>query len=133
MGINMAPIPETLLSVLWALLLYAALTVIQRFFLKRITILKQAPIALNMLFLLLSINLFLWQALSKLHTDAANWNRAALLFMSVYLAIRLLDFWVFELILPRQKKTPVPIVLRDICRWLLSTVALFVIIRSIFP
>ncbi len=129
----MAPIPETLLSVLWALLLYAALTVIQRFFLKRITILKQAPIALNILFLLLSINLFLWQALSKLHTDAANWNRAALLFMSVYLAIRLLDFWVFELILPRQKKIPVPIVLRDICRWLLSTVALFVIIRSIFP
>jgi small-conductance mechanosensitive channel/CRP-like cAMP-binding protein len=129
----MRPIPETLLSLLWALLLYAALTLLQRFFLKRVTILRHMPIALNILFLLLSVNLFLWKALSKLHADAANWNRAALLFMSVYLAIRLLDYWVFELILPRRKKTPVPIVLRDICRWLLSTVALFVIIRSLFP
>jgi len=129
----MPQLPETLMGLLWAVLLYAALTLAQRLFLKRIKILQQTPVALNVLFLLLAASLFLSKAIARLHADAPNWNRAALLFMAVYLSIRLLDHWIFELIMPRRKRAPVPIVLRDIGRWLLSTVALFVIIRTLFP
>ncbi len=129
----MDQIPTVVMHGLWAALLYAALTLVQRLFLRRIAVLKRSPVALNLLFLLLSANLFLWWALPDLDVEAAKWCRAALIFVSVYIAIRVLDHWIFDLILARRRRVPVPIVLRDICRWLLATVALFVIIRTLFP
>ncbi len=129
----MEQIPAIAMHILWAVLLYAALTLVQRLFLRRIAVLKRSPVALNLLFLLLSANLFLWWALPNLNADAIKWCRAALLFVSVYVTIRILDHWVFELILSRRRRVPIPIVLRDICRWLLATLALFIIIRTLFP
>jgi len=129
----MNQIPTVAFNIIAAVMLYAALTLAQRLFVKRIKILSYSPIALNVLFLLLSINLFLWKGLSQLHADAANWNRAALLFMVAYLLIRFIDYWIFDLILKKRSRAPIPVVLRDICRWILSTVALFIIVRTIFP
>jgi len=121
------------MNILLAVLLYALLTLIQQLFLRRIKVLKRSPIALNLLFLLLVINAFIAFALPDLNPDAVKWGQAALMFVSVYLGIRILDHWIFELILPRRRRAPVPIVLRDICRWILATLALFIIIRSLFP
>ncbi len=129
----MAGISALAMNLLWALLLYIGLTLIQRFFLKRIKVLQRSPIALNILFLLLPVNIFLWDTLAVLHEDAPFWSLAILLFFAVYLGIRFLDYWVFDLVLPQRRQVPVPVVLRDICRWLLSVIALFVIIRSLFP
>lgn len=116
-----------------AVMLYAALTLTQRLFTKRVRILQVSPIAINMLFLLLSVNIFLLKDLKIIHADAANWNRVALLFMVAYLLIRVLDYWIFDLILKKRSRAPIPVVLRDICRWILSTVALFMLIRTFFP
>lgn len=116
-----------------AVMLYAALTLAQRLFVKRVKILRSSPIALNILFLLLSLNLFLGEELALVHSDANSWNIAALLFMAAYLLIRVLDYWVFDIILKKRSRAPIPVVLRDICRWILSTVALFVIASTIFP
>ena len=129
---------QTLLHILWAVLLYAALAVTHRLLRKRIEILRRTTVSMNILFLLFSVDRFLREALLGVHPKEADWNaadvnQAAMLFMSVYLAMRLLDYWVFELIMPRRQRVPIPIVLRDICRWILSTIALFFIIRMFFP
>ena len=129
----MNQIPAIAFNIIAAFMLYVALTLAQRLFAKKVKILRSSPISLNILFLLLSVNLFLWKELSQLHSDAAKWNRAALLFMVAYLLIRIFDYWVFDLILKKRSRAPIPIVLRDICRWILSTVALFIIVRTIFP
>jgi len=129
----MNQIPAIVMNVMGAVMLYTALTLIQRLLIKRVKVLRYSPVALNILFLLFSVNLFLWDELSAMHEDAANWNIAALLFMVAYLSIRLIDYWVFELVVKSRSKAPIPVVLRDIFRWILSTVALFVIVRAIFP
>ncbi len=124
---------QPLLHILWAVLLYASLALTHRILRKRVVILSRTTIAMNILFLLLAVDLFLSEELSRLHTSAVDLNQVALRFMSVYLAMRLLDYYIFELILSRRQRAPVPIVLRDIGRWILSTVALFLIIRMYFP
>ncbi len=129
----MSGITALAMNLLWAALLYAALALAQRTLLRRIEVLKRSPIALNLLFLFFAINFFIWRQLPGLVTDAAKWCQAGLVFACAYLAIRILDYWVFESVLPKRKRVPVPVVLRDICRWLLATVALFVVIRGIFP
>jgi small-conductance mechanosensitive channel/CRP-like cAMP-binding protein len=129
----MNQIPSIVMNIAGAVILYTALTLIQRLLIKRVKVLRYSPVALNILFLLFSVNLFLWDELSVMHPDAANWNITALLFMVAYLAIRLIDYWVFDLVVKRRSKAPIPVVLRDIFRWVLSTAALFVIVRTIFP
>ncbi len=130
----MGEIPTVVMNILLAVLLYSALTLIQHFFLRRIIVLKRSPVALNFLFLLLVINAFITFTPTALNNnDAVKWCQAVLVFVAVYLGIRVLDHWIFELILPRRRRVPVPIVLRDIGRWVLATIALFVIIRRLFP
>jgi len=126
-------IPEIAFNIIGAVMLYAVLTLAQRIFVRKVRLLRFSPIALNILFLLLSLNLFLGEKLALVHSDATNWNTAALLFMAAYLLIRILDYVIFDLILKKRSRAPIPVVLRDICRWILSTVALFVIVRTIFP
>ena len=120
-------------NIIYAVLLYAALTLAQRFLGKRSKLLQFSPISLNIMFLLLSINLFLRDQLALVHADATRCNLAALLFMAAYLFIKIFDHWVFAVILKKRKRAPIPVVLRDISRWILTTVTLFVIVRTLFP
>ena len=122
----------TLLGLLWAALFYAGLTLLQRF-LNRARIFKQISTSLNLLFLFTALTLFLVEPLSRLHPYVVNSIWAAVLFFLVYIGIRLLDFLLLDLVVRWRKRTPVPIVLRDIGRWLFSLVALIFIIKVVFP
>jgi len=126
-------VPEIVMDAVWAGLLYMVLTLAQRLLMKRVKVLGYSPIALNMLFLLLSINIFLIRDLKEMYKDAANWNAAALLFFATYLLIRVVDYWFFDIVMKARRKTPVPVVIRDISRWVLSSLTLFIIVRTFFP
>jgi small-conductance mechanosensitive channel/CRP-like cAMP-binding protein len=122
----------TLLGLLWAALFYAGLTLLQRF-LNRARIFKQISTSLNLLFLFTAMTLFLAEPLGRLHPYVVSSIWAAVLFFLVYIGIRLLDVVLLDLVVRWRKRTPVPIVLRDIGRWLFSLVALIFIIKVVFP
>lgn len=116
-----------------ALFTYALLFLLYRLAGRRIKLLSGSPIAAHLFIMLLPLNLFLAQPLGLLYPKIPAILLAALIFMLVYLAIRLVDIWVFDVVLLRRKKAGIPIVVREICRWLLSAVALLIIIRTLFP
>ncbi len=122
----------TLLGLLWSALFYGGLTFIQKF-LNRLKIFKQISTSLNLLFLFSALNLFLAEPLGRLHPYVMSAIWAVVLFFLVYIGIRLLDVFLLDLVVRWRKRIPVPIVLRDIGRWLLSLVALILIIRVVFP
>lgn len=122
----------TLLGLLWAALFYAGLTLLQRF-LNRARIFKQISTSLNLLFLFSALNLFLAEPLGKLHPYVMSAIWAVVLFFLVYIGIRLLDFFLLDLVVRWRKRTPVPIVLRDVGRWILSLVALVFVVKLAFP
>src|SRR5512136_2823288 len=121
-----------LLGLLWAALFYAGLTLLQRF-LNRARIFKQISTSLNLLFLFSALNLFLAEPLGRLHPYVVNCIWAAVLFFLVYIGIGLLDFFLLYLLVRWRKRTPVPIVLRDVGRWFLSLVALVFVVKGVFP
>lgn len=121
-----------LLGLLWAVLFYGGLSFLQRF-LNRLKFFKLFSTSLNLLFLFLSLHLFLAEPLGRLHPYVQSIVWAAVLFFLVYIVIRLLDVLLLEVIVRWRKRAPVPIVLRDIGRWLLSLVILFLIIKVVFP
>ena len=129
----MEDLPILIMKAFEVAALYAVLSLAQRLLQKRIKVLSYSPIALNVLFLLISINLFLINTLAEFNASVLDWNMAALLFVSAYLGIKTMDFFFFDIFLRKRRKAPVPLVLRDIFRWVLSTLALFVVIRTIFP
>lgn len=116
-----------------ALLTGLLLAVLYRLLHRRSRLLGSSPIAMHVVFILLPLYLFLSEPLSRLHARIPLMLLAALLFMGVHLAIRLLDTWLFDLVISRNRSASVPVVVRDLVRWLLSAVALLVIIRSLFP
>jgi len=129
----MPAIPADALSSGLAAVSYALLFVLYRLLRRRIRLLNSSPIAIHLLMVLLPLNLFLSTTLARAYTRAPLLLLAALLFMCVHLGVRLADAWLFDFILARRKATTIPVVVRDICRWLLSAVALLMIIRALFP
>ncbi len=99
----------------------------------RAPVFARLSLGLHPLSVMVGANLFLASPLAALHADAINWVRVVLLFLSVYIGLRVLDFWIFEVMVPRRRDVPVPLVLRDIVRWVLTLVALLLIVRAIFP
>jgi len=122
----------TLLGLLWAALFYAGLTLLQRF-LNRARIFKQISTSLNLLFLFTALTLFLAEPLGRLHPYVVSSIWAAVLFFLVYIGIRLLDVVLLDLVVRWRKRTPVPMVLRNVGRWLLSLVALVFVVKLVFP
>ena len=122
----------TLLELLWTVLFYAGACFLQRF-LNRLKIFKQISTSLNLLALFAAMLLFLSEPLGRIHTYVASTVWATVLFFMVYIAIRLLDFFLLDLVVRWRKKRTVPIVLRDVGRWLLSLVALVFVVKLVFP
>jgi len=115
-----------------ALLFYAGLSLIQ-WVLGRAQVLRKSAVALNLGFLSLSILLFLSPYLDAIHIHLRNAVLAAFIFFSICVLLRLMDSLLFGLIFRLRRRKTVPVVLRDIGRWLVSLVALFLIIRIMFP
>ncbi len=129
----MPTIPTDVLNAGLAVVSYALLFVLYRLLRHRIRLLASSPIAMHLLIVLLPLNLLLSPILARVHARVPLVLLAALIYMCVHLAVRLADAWFFDFILARRKTVSVPVVVRDIFRWLLSAVALLVIIRSLFP
>jgi len=126
-------IPADALNAGLAVVSYALLFILFGVLRRRIRLLQRSPIAIHLMMVLLPLNLLLSPMLARVHPRVPLMLLAALIYMCVHLAVRLADVWFFDFILARRKTVSVPVVVRDIFRWLLSAVALLVIIRSLFP
>lgn len=115
-----------------ALLFYGGLSLIQRF-LNRAPALRKSSVALNLGFLSLSVLLFLSPYLDAIHSQLRKAVLVAFVFFCFCVLIHLLDSLLFGPISRLLQRKPVPVVLRDIGRWLVSLIALFLIIRMLFP
>jgi len=110
-----------------------AVFVVLRLLARKVPIIARLSLGLHLLATVMGILVFLPPALDLLHPDAVNWARIALLFLSLYAGLRLLDFWLFEIVVPRQHNVPVPLVLRDIVRWIIMLAVLLLTVRTVFP
>jgi len=117
----------------WFCVFCLAVFVILRLLARKVPIIARLSLGLHLLGTVMGMLMFLSPVLDLIHADAANWLRIALLFLSLYTGLRLLDFWLFEIVVPRQHNTPVPLVLRDIIRWIIMLAVLLLTVRTVFP
>lgn len=104
----------------------------QRFLPQR-AIFRSLSLQLNLLVFVLLALLILSPVLDQMNAIIRNAFKAAAAFLSLTLGLKLLDELFFDR-LPRWRNQPqVPLVLRDIGRWLLAVVGLFLIVRAFFP
>jgi small-conductance mechanosensitive channel len=124
--------PSYMLPVWFCLFCLAGLLFV-RFAASRVSILARLTIGLHLLVLTTGAHIFLHSFLGMLHADALSWVRITMLFLAIYIGLRLLDYWLFEIAVPRRRDKTVPLLLRDIVRWVLTLLALLAVVRAIFP
>jgi small-conductance mechanosensitive channel len=131
--------PTTLLNhplvdLLQALLLFGAFVLVLRLLRKRSMLVQRMPVALTSAGALFAAAIMAQETISRvIHPGASLALWAGLLYMSIYIGLRISDIVLFEIIIPKRRHVPIPVVLRDICRWTLSLAALFLSIRLFFP
>lgn len=113
-------------------LIYAAFTLLQRL-LRRVVLLRSVSLQINLLMLCLLLMFFLSPVLEQIHPNVLNGVIAAAAFLCTTVALKLVDAVAFDAVARWRRTTPVPLVVRDIGRWLLALVALFLIVRWHFP
>ena len=123
---------SVIIKIAFAVSAYAVLTMLQ-LALHRVRLVRQIFISLNLLFLTGVISFFLFDRLREVQPHAADGIRAAFLCLSAYVGIRLLDVWMFEVIIRRRRHRPIPVVVRDIIRWVIVAVSLFFILKMLYP
>lgn len=112
--------------------LYLAFCVCQVFFLRG-RLFKALAIWLNLAFLTFSVLLFLGARLEAWQPNILYAVGAAFIFFCLTVLLRVADALVFDHVLLWHGRRPVPVVLRDIGRWILTATAFFLIIRIMFP
>ncbi|MCE9616033.1 MAG: mechanosensitive ion channel family protein [Lentisphaerae bacterium] len=123
---------EVLTRVLGLLLVYAAFILLQRA-LRRFALLRSVSVQLNLLMLSLLLMLFLSPVLEQMHHHVLAGVLAAATFLGLAIALKLFDVVAFDAVARWRQTTPVPLVVRDIGRWLLNVAALVLVIRGYFP
>lgn len=110
------------------LLAYLVFSLFQRF-LARYTFFRSLGLALNVCVLYLTLRMFLhWGDIPlKPQTHAVLLSLGA--FLGFYLGLKVLEYLGFDLLLARNKKAQVPLLLRDIVRWLLAILVFFLILK----
>jgi len=111
---------------------YAAFMVLQRF-VNRVAVLRRASLSINLFVLSLLILLLLSPQLGELHVAILPGVIVAAIFLAITIALQFLDVVVFTWSARWQRTAPVPIVIRDIGRWLLGVLALVLLVRGFFP
>jgi len=119
---------DSILKPLLAVGVYAVLTVGQ-VGLRRVPSVHAMRRSLNVLFLLGVSHVFLGDTLGRAHPSLRIALQTAFLVMLAFVGIRLIDLLLFEMIPAHRKREPVPVVLRDMFKWLLWAVAAFLILR----
>lgn len=100
--------------------------------LRRRQFLRQSAVVFNLTFLFFSALVCIGPPVDGIphFRDAVM---AGFLFFGFCATIRILDAFLFEVVSRWRNRKPVPVVLRDILRWVVTLVALFFIIRIVFP
>jgi small-conductance mechanosensitive channel/CRP-like cAMP-binding protein len=125
--------PEMILGRILALCaVYLVFTVAQRF-LARSAVMRSIGLPFNLLVLTLLAILLLKPVLVRMHHDAGDALLAAAVFLAIVLALKLLDLLFLDLLPQWRRKPQVPLVLRDIGRWAVATLALILVVRGFFP
>lgn len=117
---------------LWAVVVYVALTAMQ-LAVRRVRLVNELRLPLNILFLLAATDIFCGETIKSSYPDFLKAIEVTLFALIAFIGIRLLDLFLFSFLVPRRTRKPVPVVLRDIVKWLLFAVAVFVILRMLFP
>lgn len=112
--------------------LYLALSLCQALLLRG-RLFKALAVWLNLAFLTFAILVVLGSRLETWQPSVFYAVGAAFIFFCLTILLRIADALVFDHILPWRGRRPVPIVLRDIGRWILTATAFFLIIRIVFP
>lgn len=123
---------EWLIAVFEVLAVYLPISVLQVLG-GRKGVCRRASGELNLAVLFGAIYYFLGHELAALHPALELVFKAAFLFLAAAVGLRLADWLLFESFSRRRQGRPVPVVLRDIARWLALAGILFLIIRMIFP
>ncbi len=114
------------------LALYAGFTVLQRS-LKRVTMLRRARLQINLLVLSLLFLLLLTPQLGQLPHHILTGVTVAAVFLTVSVGLQFLDIVAFDWTARWQRTPPMPLVIRDIGRWLLTLLVLALLVRYYFP
>lgn len=123
---------DTLLRAGVLLTIYLGFTVAQRF-LSRQHLFRAIELQLNLLVLVSLAVLLLGPMLDRMHSYVGQALRAAAVFLTVSIALKVFDVLLVDRLTRWRSKPPVPLVLRDIARLVLALVALVLIVRSFFP
>jgi small-conductance mechanosensitive channel/CRP-like cAMP-binding protein len=111
---------------------YVLVTISQRL-LRRFRLLNVIALPLNLLVLVLLALGFLAPVLAQLHPYARKGCEAAALFLGIAVGLKVVDVLFLDLLAQWRKQPQVPLVVRDIGRWVVSLVALVWIVRAYFP
>jgi small-conductance mechanosensitive channel/CRP-like cAMP-binding protein len=123
---------ETLARLGLLLAAYLLFTAGQRF-LVRSHLFRQVDLPVNLLVLVLLALLLLGPVLGQMNPHVRDALKAAAVFLGVTIGLKLFDLLFFDRLPQWRRKPQVPLVLRDIGRWVLALVALVLIVRGFFP
>jgi len=118
-----------IIAILSGLFFYLFLSALQRILCKIVPI-KKVGLPLNFLFLLLALLLIYSIHPWPLSPKVLLSFQALLIFLIAYLLIRLLDFLIADLFLILHRKVQIPLLLRDIIRWILIFVTFLVVLNK---
>jgi len=111
---------------------YLFFSAAQRFWIRH-RLLRNISVPLNLLMLVLLLLLFLKPILSQLNPRVLDVILAAAIFLGVSISLKGADVFLFDVLAQWRKRPQVPLLLRDIGRWVLSLLALILIIRGFLP
>lgn len=100
------------------------------YFLKGLRPIARFRGSLNILVLIASVSFFMCPHIEQGHARVVY---AALFCTLAYMAVRLIDFLVFDVMVRRRGNTAVPVVLRATFRWLLLALTFYLIINHLYP
>jgi small-conductance mechanosensitive channel/CRP-like cAMP-binding protein len=122
---------EAVPHVLMAVAAYLALLVLLR--LVRNRGLGRVSVGLNLLGLACILQLFLGATLGAVFAQAPRLLWSAVVFFLIVVFMRTGEIVLFEILFARAGRKPVPVVLRDIARALLTALVLLLVIKGFFP
>ena len=121
-----------LVRVALLVLSYLLVSLAQRYWLRH-PVMRNISVPLNLLVLILLLILFLKPILGQFNPYLLNAVLAAALFLGISIGLKGADVLLFDVVAQWRKRPQVPLLLRDIGRWVLSLLALILIIRGFFP
>jgi small-conductance mechanosensitive channel/CRP-like cAMP-binding protein len=132
LGIGPIDFSDASLRLLGLLVVYVLFTFFQRAW-RRFRLLNVIALQLNLLVLTLLALVFLDPVFAQVHRFVRNGFAAAAVFLGIIVGLKILDVLLFDLLAQWRKRPQVPLVVRDIGRWVVSLVALVWIVRAYFP